>query len=112
MTDQTTLTALRHRLAGVRDSMSDVHMTIPDSAIFANAKKRRTRRGIAAAMTAVCAAIGLAVALVLPGGQARAGAEHPLQDLDPPPERPYRYRDLSRLRIPRRTAQGARLRHR
>jgi len=49
MTDQTTLTALRHRLAGVRDSMSDVHMTIPDSAIFANAKKRRTRRGIAAA---------------------------------------------------------------
>jgi len=76
MTDEATLTALRHRLAEVRDSMSDVHMTIPDSAIFANAKKRRTRRGIAAAMTAVCAAIGLAVALVLPGGQARAGHVH------------------------------------
>ena len=76
MTDETTLTALRHRLAEVRDSMSDVHMTIPDSAIFTNAKKRRTRRGIAAAMTAVCAAIGLAVALVLPGGQSRAGHVH------------------------------------
>ena len=76
MTDETTLTALRHRLAEVRDSMSDVHMTIPDSAIFANAKKRRTRRGIAAAMTAVCAAIGVAVALVLPGGQTRAVHVH------------------------------------
>ena len=76
MTDQTTLTALRHRLAEVRDSMSDVHMTIPDSAIFTNAKKRRTRREIAAAMTAVCAAIGLAVALALPGGQSRAGHVH------------------------------------
>ena len=76
MTDETTLTALRYRLAEVRDSMSDVHMTIPDSAILTNAKKRRTRRGIAAAMTAVCAAIGLAVALVLPGGQARSGHVH------------------------------------
>jgi hypothetical protein len=72
MTDETTLTALRHRLTEVRDSMGDVHMTIPDSAIFTTAKKRRTRRGIAAAMTAVCATIGLAVALALPGGQARA----------------------------------------
>jgi len=53
MTDETTLTALRHHLDEVRDSMSDVHMTIPDSAIFTNAKKRRARRRIAAAMTAV-----------------------------------------------------------
>jgi len=72
MTDETTLTALRHRLTEVRDSMSDVHMTVPDSAIFASAKKRRTRRGIAAAMTTVCAVIALVVALVLSGGQARA----------------------------------------
>ena len=76
MTDDTTLTALRHRLTEVRDSMSDVHMTVPDSAIFASAKQPRTRRGIAAAMTAVCAALGLALALVLPGGQARAVHVH------------------------------------
>jgi hypothetical protein len=76
VTDETTLTALRHRLAEVCDSMSDVHMTIPDSAIFANASKRRTRRGIAAAMTAVCAAIGLAVAFGLPGGQGRGVHVH------------------------------------
>lgn len=75
MNDNTTATALRHRLAEVRDSMSDVHMTIPDSAIFASAKKRRTCRGIAA-LTAVCAAIGLALALALPGGQARAVHVH------------------------------------
>jgi len=76
MTDEATLTALRHRLAEVRDSMRDVHMTIPDNAIFTDARKRRTRRGIAVALTAVCAAIGIAVALVLPGGQAPAGHVH------------------------------------
>ena len=76
MTDEATLTALRHRLAEVRDSMRDVHMTIPDNAIFTDARKRRTRRGIAVALTAVCAAIGIAVALVLPGGQARPGHVH------------------------------------
>jgi hypothetical protein len=76
MTDDTSLTALKHRLTEVRDSMSDVHMTIPESAIFATAKKRRTRRGIAAAMTAGCAAIALGLALALPGGQARAVHMH------------------------------------
>ena len=76
MTDEATLTALRHRLAEVRDSMRDVHMTIPDNAIFTDARKRRTRRGIAVTLTAVCAAIGIAVALVLPGGQARPGHVH------------------------------------
>jgi hypothetical protein len=75
MNDDTTLTALKNRLTEVRDSMSDVHMTIPDSAIFASAKKRHTRRGIAA-LAAGCAAIGLALALVLSGGQARAVHVH------------------------------------
>jgi hypothetical protein len=75
MNDDATLTALRDRLAEVRNSMGDVHMTISDTAIFARAKKRRTRRGIAA-LTAVCAVIGLALALVLPGGQARAVHVH------------------------------------
>lgn len=76
MNDNTALTALRHRLTEVRDSMSDVHMTIPDNAIFANAKKRRTRRGIAAALTAICAAVGVALALALPAVQARAVHVH------------------------------------
>jgi hypothetical protein len=76
MTDDTSLTALKHRLTEVRDSMSDVHMTVPDSVIFASAKKRRTRRGIAAVMTAGCAAIALALALALPAGQARAVHVH------------------------------------
>jgi hypothetical protein len=76
MTDDASLTALRHRLTGVRDSMSDVHMTVPDSAIFTSARKHRTRRGLAAGLTAACAALALALALVLPGGQARAVHVH------------------------------------
>lgn len=70
MTDDATLTALRDRLAEVRDSVSGVRMTRPASEIFAAAKKRRSRRVLAAA-GAVCAVIGIAVALAVPGGQAR-----------------------------------------
>jgi hypothetical protein len=70
MNDDATLTALRNHLHEVRDSLGDVHMTVPASAIFAGAKKRR-RRGVAAA-GAACAALGLALALTLaPGSQAR-----------------------------------------
>jgi len=76
MNDDTTATALRHRLNEVRDSMGDVHMTVPDSAIFASATKRRTRRGLAVGVTAVCAAIGLALGLMLPRGPARAVHVH------------------------------------
>src|SRR5262252_2293783 len=71
MTDDATLTALASRLAEVRDSVSGVRMTRPASEIFAGAKKRRSRRVLAAA-GAACAAIGIAVALTLPpGSQAR-----------------------------------------
>lgn len=70
MTDDATLTALRNRLAEVRDSVSGVRMTRPASEIFASASKRRSRRALAAA-GAACAAIGIAVALAVPGGQAR-----------------------------------------
>jgi hypothetical protein len=72
MNDDTTATALRRRLNEARDCMSEVHMTVPDSAIFTSAAKRRTRRGLAVAVTAVCAAIGLTLGLVLPGGSASA----------------------------------------
>jgi hypothetical protein len=70
MTDDATLTALRNRLAEVRDSMSGVRMTRPASEIFASAKKRRSRRVLAAA-GAAGAAIGIALALAVPAGQAR-----------------------------------------
>lgn len=72
MSDDATLTAVRNSLAEVRDSMSGVRMTRPASEIFASAKKRRSRRVLAAA-GAACAAIslGLVLALAVPGGQAR-----------------------------------------
>ena len=76
MTDDASLTALRHRLTEVRDSMGEVRMTVADDAIFASARKHRTQRRVAAGLTAVCAAIALALALVLPGGQARAVHVH------------------------------------
>jgi len=74
--DDTTATALRHRLNEVRDCMSDVHMTVPDSTIFATASKRRTRRGLSAVLTAACVAIGLTLGLLLPGGPAPAVHVH------------------------------------
>ena len=70
MTDDATLTALTNRLAAVRDSVSGVRMTRPASEIFASAKKRRSRRVLAAA-GAACAAIGIALVLAVPGSQAR-----------------------------------------
>src|SRR5262245_52060629 len=76
MNDDATLTALRDHLVTVRDSLGDVHMTTPASAIFAGARKRRSRRVLAVA-GASCAAIGLIVGLVLPAGnQARAVHVH------------------------------------
>ncbi|MBO0787070.1 MAG: hypothetical protein J2P33_13475 [Actinobacteria bacterium] len=71
MNDDTMITAVRGHLSEVRDSLGDVHMTIPASAIFARARTRRRNRVLAAA-GAACAAIGVVVALVLaPGSQAR-----------------------------------------
>jgi hypothetical protein len=70
MTDDVTLTALKDRLAEVRDSVTGVRMTRPASEIFASAHKRRSRRVLAAA-AAACAAISIALALTLPGSQAR-----------------------------------------
>jgi len=70
MTDDPALTTLANRLTEVRDSMSGVRMTRPASEIFARATKRRGRRVLTAAGTA-CAAIGIAVALAVPGSQGR-----------------------------------------
>jgi hypothetical protein len=70
MTDDATLAVLANRLAEVRGSVSGVRMTRPASEIFAAASKRRSRRVLAAA-GAACAAIGIALALTVPGSQAR-----------------------------------------
>lgn len=71
MNDDATLTALRDRLAEVREALGGVHMTTPVGEIMASARKRRARRWIAAA-GAACAATGLALGLLLPSGsQAR-----------------------------------------
>lgn len=67
MNDDAAHTALRDRLTQVRESLDDVHMSVPPSEIFAGAARRRVRRGAAAA-AAVCAAVGLVLALVLPAG--------------------------------------------
>jgi hypothetical protein len=69
MNDDRALTALTDHLYAVRDSLSEVHMTVPASAIFAAARKRR-RRGMAAG--AVCVAVAIALVLALaPGSQPR-----------------------------------------
>ena len=68
MNDDPTLTALRHRLTEVRDSLGDVHMTIPASEIFARDRGRRARHRLAAAAgaaAAVAAVLGTAVALTI-----------------------------------------------
>jgi hypothetical protein len=70
MNDDATLTAVRDRFREVRGSIADVRMDTTASEIFADAKKRRSRRVLAAA-GAACAAIGIALALAVPGGQAR-----------------------------------------
>jgi hypothetical protein len=76
MTDDPTLTALRHRLTEVRDSLGDVHMTIPASEIFARDTRRRARHRLAAAVgTAAAAAVAVAVAVALPASH--AAASHP-----------------------------------
>ena len=71
MNDDATLTAIRDHLHQVRDSLGDVHLTIPASAIFTRARKRR-RRQVLTAAGAACAAVGLALTLLLtPGSPTR-----------------------------------------
>jgi hypothetical protein len=75
MNDDATLTAVQNRFREVRGSIADVRMDTTASDIFARATRRRRRRVLAAAGTA-CAALGLTVALAVPGGQAAAVHVH------------------------------------
>jgi len=67
MTDDHTLTVIRDRLAEAQGSLGEIPARVPPSEIFAQVSKRHRRRAIAA-LTAACAVIGLALALVLPSG--------------------------------------------
>lgn len=68
MNDDGTHTTVSDRLRQVRESIADVRMDATPSDIFARARSRRNRRMLTAAGGA-CTALGLAVALALPGGQ-------------------------------------------
>jgi hypothetical protein len=74
MNDDPTLTALRYRITEVRDSLGDVHMTIPASEIFARDRRRRARHWLAAAGGAAAAA-AMAVSVALPASH--PAASHP-----------------------------------
>lgn len=64
MNNDHTLTAIKDRLAGVRDSLGEAHPSIPASEIIARARRRRVRRRLIPAMTGVLAlAAGAAVAV-------------------------------------------------
>ena len=61
--------AVRNRLTEVRDSLADVHMTIPATEIIArDGRHRARRRRRLTAAGAACAAAGVAVALALAQG--------------------------------------------
>jgi hypothetical protein len=72
-----TLTALKDRLAQVRDSLGEAHPSVPASAIIARARRRRVCRRLIPAMTGVLAAAAgaaVAVAVLLPASHP---ASHP-----------------------------------
>lgn len=67
MNDDQARTVIRDRLAEVQHSLGDMPPGAAAGEIFTRVQKRRRRRAIAA-VTAVCAVIGLTLALVLPSG--------------------------------------------
>jgi len=61
------LTALKDRLADIRDSLGDAHPSIPASEIIARARRRRVRRRLVPGLTGVLAlAAGATVAVTAP----------------------------------------------
>ncbi len=66
MSNHHALTAIKDRLAGVRDSLGEAHPSIPASEIIARARRRRLRRRLLPAMTAALAlAAGTAAAVTV-----------------------------------------------
>ena len=75
MNDDTLLTAMRTSLAGVKDSLTDVHLDLPVSAITGRARARRLRRGLSAGATAAVA-LGAGLSLTLTAGPAAGRPVH------------------------------------
>jgi hypothetical protein len=73
MNDNDMLAAMRSSLTSVKDSLTDVHMDRPPEAITARARTRRLRRALPG-VSAVGLALGLGLALTLPGHPAAPGA--------------------------------------
>ena len=71
MNDDDMLAAMRSSLTSVKDSLTDVHMDRPPEAITARARTRRLRRALPG-ISAAGLALGLGLALTLPGGQPAA----------------------------------------
>ncbi len=69
MNNHHTLTAIKDRLAEVRDSLGEAHPSIPAGEIIARARRRRVRRRLLPGMTgvlALAAGAAVAVAALLP----------------------------------------------
>jgi hypothetical protein len=75
MNDDTLLTAMRTSLAGVKDSLTDVHLGLPVSAITGRARARRLRRGLSAG-AAAAVALGVGLSLTLTAGPAASRSVH------------------------------------
>jgi hypothetical protein len=75
MNDNELLTAMRSSLTGVKDSLTDVHLHRPVSAITGRARTRRLRRGLSAGATAAVA-LGAGLSLALTAGPAASRPVH------------------------------------
>jgi hypothetical protein len=67
--DDELLAAMRTTLTSVRDSMTDVHLDRPASAITARARTRRRRRRMSGAGAVGLAALAAGAVIAWPGGQ-------------------------------------------
>ena len=76
MNDDDMLAAMRSSLTSVKDSLTDVHMDRPPEAITARARARRLRRALPG-VSAAGLALGLGLALTLPGGHPAAPGAPP-----------------------------------
>jgi hypothetical protein len=81
MNDEETLAALRSSLAGVKESLTDVHLDRSADAIRARARGRVVRRGLAGA-GAAGVALGVSLALAAGGGGPAATARSVHVNLD------------------------------
>jgi hypothetical protein len=73
MNDDELLTAMQGSLATVRDSLADVHMDRPVSAITGRARSRRLHRGLAGG-AAGAVALGASLSIALSGGAGGTGS--------------------------------------